>query len=73
MKISIESTTKVVNASGIPCRVWEGKTESGVDVVCLIPRIAVPNGQDASEFEKELQEHAPPSPITDAFPLRMIL
>lgn len=34
MKMTIESTTRIVNASGIDCRVWEGKTERGVEVVC---------------------------------------
>lgn len=73
MKITIESTTKIVKASGIDCRVWEGETSSGVKVEVLIPRIAVPNGQDTAQFERELQECRAPSPDVEAFPLRMIL
>lgn len=73
MKITIESTTKIVQANGIPCRVWEGKSESGIEVQCLITRVAVPAGADCAQFQAELQEHAPPSAAVAAFPLRMIL
>jgi hypothetical protein len=73
MKITIESTTKIVNANGIDCRVWEGTTASGVKVECLIPRIAVRNGQDTAQFEAELTEQRPPSADAEAFPMRMIL
>lgn len=80
MKITIESTTRIVNVRapgsdlGIPCRVWEGKTERGVQVQCLVPRIAAAaEGPDLSEFEAELQEHRAPSAEAQAFPLRMII
>jgi hypothetical protein len=73
MKMTIESTTRIVNASGMDCRVWEGQTEHGVAVVVLIPRIAVKNGQDTAQFDAELKEQKPPSADTAAFPLRMIL
>ena len=72
MKITIESTSRVVEASGIKCRVWEGVSEGGVKVSCLIPRIAADAEQDLAQFEAELQEHAAPSAIV-AFPLRMVL
>jgi hypothetical protein len=74
MKITIESTTKVVNANGIECRVWEGTTERGVKIEVLIPRIAALANQDLSQFEAELKEtHAPPSIGAHAFPARLIL
>jgi hypothetical protein len=74
MKITIESTTRIVNASGIDCRVWEGVTERGVKVQCLIPRIAALADQDLSQFEAELTEHhSPSSAEVQAWPLRMIL
>jgi len=54
--------------------VWEGVTEYGVKVQALIPRIAAQDDQDLSQFEAELQEHAPPSATVQAWwPLRMIL
>ena len=73
MKITIESTTKIVTADGIRCRVWEGTTERGVKITCLIPRIAVRIGEDMLQFEAELQEQKAPSADVEAFPLRMIL
>lgn len=77
MKITIESTTKIVNlidrlsGQGVPARVWEGETESGVKVVCLIARIAARADQDLSEFDRELKEQKQPE-AENVFPLRMI-
>jgi hypothetical protein len=73
MKMTIESTTRIIEASGIQCRVWEGVTERGVKVQALIPRVAALKDQDLSQFEAELQEQRPPSVGAQAFPLRMIL
>jgi hypothetical protein len=73
MKVTIESTTKIVKANDIDCRVWEGETEHGVKIICLIPRIAVKNGQDTSQFEAELKEQRAPSADTAVYPMRMIL
>jgi hypothetical protein len=73
MKITIESTTKIVKANGIDCRVWEGETERGIKVEVLIPRIAVKNGQDVTQFEAELKEQRAPSADAEVFPMRMIL
>src|SRR5208283_504827 len=41
MKITIENTTILAELNGVPARVWEGKTESGIPVICWITRIAV--------------------------------
>ncbi|GAC1498595.1 MAG: hypothetical protein NVS1B14_01670 [Vulcanimicrobiaceae bacterium] len=74
MKIIIESTSQIVNASGIDCRVWEGSTESGIRVHCLIPRIAVRDDQDTTQFEAELKEQRAPSvDAIRACPLRLVL
>lgn len=74
MRMTIESTSRIVEASGVQCRVWEGETERGVKVIALIPRVAVKNGQDCSQFEEELQETKPPSAdAVQVWPLRMIL
>jgi hypothetical protein len=73
MRMTIESTTRMVEADGVKCRVWEGRTDGGIPVVVLIPRIAVKNGNDMADFERELQECKAPSADTEAFPLRMIL
>ncbi len=73
MKVTLESTTRIVNVNGIDCRVWEGETASGIYVQALIPRIAAFKEGDLSEFERELQEQKPPSAAAEAFPLRMII
>ena len=74
MRITIESTSKIVELNGVPARIWEGETESGIPVHCYVTRIAAPpEGVDLTEFEKELQEHKAPSPEVEAIPLRMIL
>ncbi len=73
MKIEIESTTKIVQVNNVPARIWIGKTESGIPVHCYVTRIAIAVDGDASEFERELQEHKAPTPEIEVIPLRMIL
>lgn len=74
MKVELESTTKivtlVVNGHEVPARVWEGMTAKGIRCHAFITRIAVANGDDAGEFEADLQ---PPSVEVAAIPLRFIL
>ncbi len=57
MEIIMNSTEKIVALNGVPARVWEGETSSGVPVHCFVTRIAVSKDDDCSQFEKELQEH----------------
>lgn len=74
MKITIESTDKTVHLNGIPARIWEGETASGIRVHCFITRIAV--GKDEpriEEFETELKETVSPSPEIAVYPSRLIL
>jgi hypothetical protein len=73
MEMIIESTTRIVEANGVPCRVWEGVTARGVKVECLIALVAVREGQDVAQFEAELKECRAPSADAQVFPLRMIL
>lgn len=73
MEVTLKNTSKIVQLNGVPGRVWEGHTSSGIPVIAFITRIAVPNGQDQTQFEKELQETAAPSAEAAAYPLRMIL
>jgi hypothetical protein len=75
MKLIIENSEQIVEVNGVPARVWLGRTESGIDVQCLITRIAVLKTDDCSQFDRELHEQAAPRSalLTDAFPLRMIL
>jgi hypothetical protein len=77
VKITIESTSKVVELRGqlcsVPARVWEGTTDKGVKVVAFITRITPMDGESA-EFDADLNETRPPSPeVAHAFPMRLIL
>lgn len=86
MKITIESTSKIVelksdrrqgwDSGNIQARIWEGLTDSGIPVHCFITRLAPTIPVDdprQTEFERELQETKAPTPDVDAYPLRMIL
>lgn len=74
MKVTLESTTKIVFLDGVKCRVWEGHSESGIPVHCYIPRVALSNNEsDPSQFEAELLVQRPPSLDIAGIPLRLIL
>ena len=76
MKITIESTSKIIHLDGLPARVWEGETESGIRIHCFVTRVAVKEGQPSEtykQFEEELKEQRKPSPEVQAIPLRFIL
>ena len=73
MIVTLESTTKTITFHGIPCRIWEGKTASGIPVHCYITRVSVSKDADCTQFEAELQECRPPSAEVAAIPMRMIL
>lgn len=74
MNIQLHSTDKIVHMNGLPARIWEGITESGISVHAYITRVACDKDEPNTEqFEKELQEHSAPSAEIEAIPLRMIL
>jgi hypothetical protein len=73
MKITLESTSKIVELNGVPARIWEGKTESGIPVHAFITRIVVAKEDDSEEFQKELNQCKAPSAAVNAYPLKMIL
>jgi hypothetical protein len=74
MKITIESTGRVVELNGVPARIWEGETDSGIKVLCFITRIAIDKDEvRMDEFERELQETRTPTAEIQAIPLRLIL
>lgn len=73
MKMTITSTDKLVEIDGVPARVWEGVSARGVRLHAYITRVAVKRGDDVGEFQSELQEHAPPSPLVAALPSRITL
>jgi hypothetical protein len=76
MRVHLESTTQVVtivvNGVELPGRVWEGRTDSGIQVVAIITRIAAPIDADLAQFSAELQACRPPV-MPAAWPNRLIL
>ena len=70
MKITIESTSQIVQFDGIEARVWEGETESGIKVIAFITRLSVDENEDCEQFERELKQTRKPSVY---WPLRMAL
>jgi len=68
MEMTIHSTDKIVEINGIPTRVWEGVSASGIRVHTYIIRVAVKRGDDVTEFQRELQECIPPTPEVAAMP-----
>lgn len=74
MKLTLESTTKIVELNGIPARVWEGETDSGIKVHAFVTRIAADASQDLAQFERELREcRRPRNADVDAYPARLVL
>lgn len=73
MKLTLENTDKIVELNGVPARIWEGTTESGIPVHCYVTRLAVPNQADHSQFEQELREERMPSLDVQRLPYSLIL
>lgn len=73
MKVTLESTTKIVTFNGIECRIWEGTTERGLPIHAYIAQVAVDRAEDSSELDRDLRENKPPSEAVSWIPARMIL
>lgn len=78
MRITVDSTDKLVTlfqgtSRELLCRIWEGATEHGVPVQCMIIRVAAPVEFNQAEFEHDLQETRPPQMQPEAFPLKMVI
>lgn len=76
MKLTLESTAKLVELDGVLARVWEGHTERGAPVHAFIVRVAVDRDLPESvhaDFERDLKECRVPSPEVEAIPLRLVL
>ena len=74
MRVTLESTTKTTELNGVPARIWEGTTDSGIPIHAYITRVAVDVENYQGQFEAELEQHRPPrNPDIDAIPNRLIL
>lgn len=52
MKIEIENTGLITKIDGINARIWKGKTESGINIMCCITSIGIDNNE--TEENREL-------------------
>jgi len=74
MKVILKNTSKIVELDGLPARVWEGETETGIKCHAFITRIAIDKDEPrVEEFRKELQEVNPPSAEVSMIPHKIIL
>jgi hypothetical protein len=70
MRLTIASTDKLTHMDGVPVRVWEGETDQGTRCTVFVHRIAVAQGEDSTQFDKELKAELEPGRTID---LRYIL
>lgn len=63
MKLTLESTTRMVEVDGVKGRVWEGRSAEGVRCYAVITRIMVLEQDDFSVFQRELDECKAPSDV----------
>ena len=70
MKLIIESTDQITDINGVKVRVWNGRTTKGIACKVFVHNLAVSNGEDADEFETELEEQLAPGRV---IPLRQVL
>jgi len=73
MTVTLTSTNKVVKLNGVPARIWEGHTQSGIKIHCFITRVAVNKDEDTEQFELELQQCSEPSSDVQGYPMSLIL
>lgn len=76
LQLNLTPTDRIVEVSGIPMRIWEGKTANGLQVHAHIAFVGCQRDADARELEHALREVKGPRPADEqvrAFPLRMIL
>lgn len=73
MHVTLRSTTKIVTLNGVPARIWEGETGSGIPCHAYVTRIAVDKDEDSGEFDRDLQEHEVPSAEIEAIPLKLVI
>lgn len=64
----------MVQLNGVPARIWEGFTDSGIKCHCFITRIAINEDEPRKEeFDLELLEQRKPSKELEVYPLRMVI
>jgi hypothetical protein len=54
MRLTLESTTKIVDFQGVKARLWQGKTENGIECHAFVTCVCVTKECDTSEFDRDL-------------------
>ena len=74
MVVTLRNTSRHVKVNDVPARVWEGSTEDGTRVACLMVRIEALGRHNPYQFRDELARDALPSPAAArAFPLKVVV
>lgn len=73
MKVTLEPTSLMVTVNGVPCRVWQGQTESGLQIHAHIALVGTDERAEAPELEAALQQVATPRAELAGYPLRLVL
>jgi hypothetical protein len=60
MNITLTSTSEIVMINGVPARIWQGHTDSGIELHAFITRIAVHEDLAMEQFDQELKATTPP-------------
>lgn len=62
MKLELEPTAAIVVIEGVQARVWEGRTDAGVEVHALVVSVAVPKAspEECERFKRQLIETIAP-------------
>jgi hypothetical protein len=60
MYMSVTQTDRIVVVDGVRCRIWEGRTGAGTQVVAYVHRVAC-RGGEGLDLAEELAESRPPS------------
>jgi hypothetical protein len=69
VRIQIEPTELVMDLNGMQTRVWNGITDSGVQVFVFVHRVAIHSTDDPTAFERELIA----MPLIRAVPIKQLL
>jgi len=73
MKLTAESTDRIVRVNDLEARVWQAKTETGTPCTLFVVRVQVRQDRTA-EFERELIEQPPKHIEWDpSIPLRLVV
>jgi hypothetical protein len=52
MKILMESTPHLVTVDGTECRIWNAVTDSDIQCLVFVHRVAVRNSEDQEKFSE---------------------